>query len=39
MRRRVDRSSGDRHVVGLADLTPPVLAPLQFRDVLTEAAA
>lgn len=30
--------SGDRHLTGLADPTPPVLTPRQFLDRLTEAS-
>lgn len=30
--------SGDRHLIELADPTPPVLTPRQFRDLLTKAA-
>ena len=29
--------SGDRHLTGLADPTPPILTPRQFRDRLTDA--
>ncbi len=29
--------SGDHHLTGLDDATPPVLAPREFRDRLTEA--
>jgi predicted nucleic acid-binding protein len=30
--------SGDRHLTGLADPTPPILTPRQFRDRLTQAS-
>jgi uncharacterized protein len=29
--------SGDRHLTGLTDPTPPILTPRQFRDRLTDA--
>jgi uncharacterized protein len=29
--------SGDRHLTGLVDPTPPILTPRQFRDRLTKA--
>lgn len=31
--------SGDHHLTGLADPTPPVLTPREFRDRLTEASS
>ncbi|MDQ6775510.1 MAG: putative toxin-antitoxin system toxin component, PIN family [Actinomycetota bacterium] len=31
--------SGDQHLTGLPDPTPPVLTPLEFRDRLTETSS
>jgi putative PIN family toxin of toxin-antitoxin system len=31
--------SGDHHLTGLADPTPPVLTPREFRDRLTETSS